>query len=251
MMRKLIPILALLAISASLHTTTARAAMAALPPIPEGKARLFLGKYSQYLDPKYILSSDKQTYAEWKDWYTKHFAFYVLQAQGDELVPFASFSRDRDEYLEERYFIDLEPGQYTFANYGRMRRGRAQGTLVGHPGILDIQLSPGQSYQVAIGIKFSDGEINIHGMQDVTLSPERFEECKALRSAAESLDTLLAAVLQSDARNHAEMLACETVASAQANPEPSKRYFKWVKSRRKILNMLYEDTREHEAKNAS
>ncbi len=169
--------------SSPLQAQFIRVAQFELPPIAKGSARLFFGVpglqpvVGQELGFKSFASRLVANYG-----YVNTFSFNIVQSKAGGLTPLLKVKNNRSGFPHGNSFIDVDIEDISLVAYAM--QGNSNDEVMGHAGVLELDLVAGASYQIALGVGLSEG----HSTPPTSIVAYQLDErelssCQLIRSA--------------------------------------------------------------------
>lgn len=251
----------IIAVLLTLLTTTTtfarKSELAELPPLQEGKARIFYGVSILNVDIMSQPPKEKRSYSSlpiYTDmWAIAIYTFYLMKKEDDKFKPLVKiFSYPISSMNRSFHYMDVDPQNFSLLVYARDRQNF--GVLRGLPTTINFEVKPNQNYQLIVGIGSPEFkatpplEALVH-----QLNKDQMSFCKTLREfeynskkfrkrfSAQPEDL----GLQTDIENY----SCRVVAGAKPHAMKEKDLKKMAKhysKKEEKLKLRLEERKQHE-----
>ena len=224
-----------------------------LKPVPVNKARVFLGISGKALTDKWLYEWNvKKLKVQWFGSQNRYYAFNILRAEGDELLPFAKIANNRRKAPHGHYYFDLDPQDLELVAFALNTQNF--NTIQGLPGKIKVTLEGGKNYILGYGAGGLEGRlIPTNQIVEASLESELFDFCNKLRGQKlnkQARKKSNADFYTAGGDNYSKYMACNIVANAQPYVADKKfdRMAKWASKKQSKLQDFVLNKIEHDKK---
>lgn len=250
-------IIAVLLILLTTTTFAKKSKLAKLPPLQEGKARLFWGMSPHNIDfiatGKHVLGplNIGRAYTDGFGYFGH--SFYVMNFLDNTFNPLVKVMGNRSDFLEkEMLYMDIDPSKLKLYIYARQHTNF--GILRDLPVTYDIDIKANEIYQIVVGYgrrefqRFPPLEVASH-----QLSKKQLEFCNMLRTnhrrKRKEIDEIHERAIQLGISTRLQNYSCFMVAHAkpyQMKVKTRNKINKYVEKKKEKLLENLEKRKQHE-----